>query len=64
MRQFFIRYLRCLLKEYVNLTNFNINILLKLKDKAIPGQLEQNPYYQRWPYIAALIKHSFEVKLN
>jgi len=45
-RQFFIRYLRCLLREF---------------DKAIPGQLEQNPYYQRWPYYAALIKHSFEV---
>nr|CAD2187454.1 unnamed protein product [Meloidogyne enterolobii] len=44
-RQFFIRYLRCLLREF---------------DKAIPGQLEQNPYYQRWPYYAALIKHSFE----
>jgi len=38
--------LRCLLREF---------------DKAIPGQLEQNPYYQRWPYYAALIKHSFEV---
>jgi hypothetical protein len=45
-RQFFIRYLRCLLKEF---------------DKAIPGQLEQNAHYQKWPYYAALIKHAFEV---
>ncbi|KAL3119039.1 hypothetical protein niasHT_003822 [Heterodera trifolii] len=44
-RLFFVRYLRCVLKEF---------------DKAIPGQLEQNIYYQRWPYIATLIKHSFE----
>uniref|UniRef100_A0A914IAX6 Mediator complex subunit Med12 LCEWAV-domain domain-containing protein n=1 Tax=Globodera rostochiensis TaxID=31243 RepID=A0A914IAX6_GLORO len=44
-RQFFVRYLRCVLKEF---------------DKAIPGQLEQNIYYQKWPYTVTLIKHSFE----